>query len=182
MKEIILYRTIGISRLKWKFVVDDFDNIIFEGPADTVVEPMADPSSKEARQAAIEQQRIRLLAQENSQKTAQPQLDVAKLAANNGLTQGHFDLLDKRGIKYEKLEGGRVQIISIPAKESIISAFIKVPDSQCHPSIPNCQALQARMNSEIETAGGDRCPQCELNKIKNKYREMLESTLPADVK
>ena len=150
MKEIILFRSIGPARLRWRFVVDDHDTIVMEGPV-----PEEYTSAYTEAKAAAPVNTV-------------PTTEVQKR---------HVETLEKRGIKYEILADGRIHILSIPSKERHISQFLEHLKDYCNDAIPNCVALRTQMQKEIEASGGLQCPQCELNRIKQKYRELLEKII-----
>lgn len=163
MKEIFVYRLVGAARIRWKFVVDEHDNLIHEGPSFDISSPppVKPPSAEEIK-----------FARKNALSKAN-----AKTAMN-----ANIEIFKKRGIEYKELGDGRLQIISIPQKERKISQFLKLDDSQCPDEIPNCNGLKTRMLKEIEGAGGDKCPGCELNRIKNKYRDIVTPLVEASLK
>jgi len=147
MKEIILFRNVGPSRLRWRFVVDDYDTIVLEGPVP------------------------------DDYTSSIPDTKVASPAATTIVHKKHLETLDKRGIKYEILADGKINILSIPSKERHISQFLEYQKEYCTEAIPNCAALRQQMLNEIEGSGGIECPQCELNRIKQKYRDLLEQVI-----
>lgn len=157
MRNIILYRTIGASRLKWRFIVDEFDNILHEGPAEALV-----PNTSEV---------VADLTWSSKPMTAKN--DSANTKQQGTVSKAHMDILTKRGIEFSVEADGRINVIKVPDKEKKISAFLDKNNPACPAEIPSCAAVKEAMLKEIDIAGGDQCPNCELRRIKDKYRDMI---------
>lgn len=160
MKEVILHRIIGASRFRWKFIVDDNDNILSEGP-DGLPTPLAGTVVQELAW---------------SSKPITSANDTATLKAENQstITRAHIDILTKRGIQFDVASDGKITILKVPDSEKKISAFLDHKKNTCIAEVPNCMALKQSMLKEIDAAGGNACPNCELKRIKDKYRDLIQ--------
>lgn len=160
MKEIVLYRIIGASRFKWKFIVDDNDNILSEGP-DSVPQPVVTKPVEE-------------LTWSSKPITSANDAYSASQVQKNAVTKAHAEILAKRGIEFTIGNDGKINIIKVPESEKKISVFLDHTKDTCLPEIPNCAALKSAMMKDIELAGGKSCPNCELKRIKDKYRDLIQ--------
>lgn len=168
MKEYNVYRLIGVSRIPWKIVVDDHDTVIHEGPSEVSEDLNIDKNIENkinVIKAEVEVEQTK--APDNSPVFAPP-------GSGKVLEDAGRKLLQQRGIKFHE-EDGKIIIDELPDRERIIYKFLE--SEECPQEIPNCEGIRKMFKDEIEDAGGENCKQCDKNRIRNKYREILTRLL-----
>jgi hypothetical protein len=94
-------------------------------------------------------------------------------------TNKGLDTLKMRGIKYHVAENGSVIIDYLPSRERVITKFFSKTEP-CPSEIQDCNGLREAYALEIEQMGGEGCTGCQLNKVRNRYRDILTSMLPLE--
>lgn len=128
-----------------------------------------------------ENQAIRALAVGENQAAmpmAESQSEEAMAEAakrKQAAVEASHALLTARGIKFHTDTAGTVHVDYMPRREIVIGQFLD--SDNCPEEIPDCYALKEQMTKETQKGDGTKCVGCELNKIRNKYRQILINIL-----
>lgn len=163
MREYTFFRLIGGNKIPWKLVVDDSNIVINEGPnglPDENKVQVAHPIDEEVVPA------------EGQEVTPVLRPD------GGGITPAGEEMLRKRGIKFHKTPEGQLVVEHVPKREQIIARFFNT--EECPEDIPNCEKVRADYERAVEDAGGKNCKGCQLNKIRNKYRAIIQKLLETE--
>ena len=169
------YRVIGGARIPWRLTVDSSNTVVSEGPIGAAGDTL------QTIRGAIEG---KLLPKKNPE-VARVTLKADQLKSLKELKElkasGGQPALESPGGSPEEAKSEVILAgtkLNIPMSELVMIQFFR---GEVSALIPDGRSLYSGYREELEAMGGEGCTNCQKNRLRRKYRNLIKDSLPKGI-